>query len=200
VNLTGKPAKVGGKVTAAAGWVVLVVGLLLAVSTGALLQACGAAAFGWTMGGVVAAFGAVTAWALIWGGRFLQRSGDRAAFGAKREAVFALATSEKGVLRAEMVGRALGLSASEADTFLTNLSREPESGVVLEVDDNGKIYYRFPGIAPEAPWPPLGHDEKVRVEGRARIARTEPGAPLPQAADDEAIVDAETSDPARRRL
>jgi len=201
VNVTGKPAKIGGVIASVLGWVVLAVVLAVALILGALLQAIfpPGAIVGWVVGGVIAAIGVAAALVLLLGGRFLQRSGDRAVLAARKEAAVALARNQKGIVRADAVAISLGISVADADAFLTELSRQPDSGVVLEVDSDGKIFYRFPAFAPELPWPgpdtaqsPKG-PEKVRVDA----PRTIPGEPL---IEDELLDEAQvTQEQARRR-
>jgi hypothetical protein len=157
VNLAGKPAKLGGKVAAVVGWSVLGVSLAIALVVGALLQAIFAGAFiGWTVGLVIAAMGGAAAWALLMGGKFLQKTGDRAAVDARRGAVRALAENQKGILRVPMVAQALGLKPAEAETLLTDMAKDPETGMTLEIDADGKLYFRVLELATEAPWPPPG--------------------------------------------
>jgi hypothetical protein len=189
--------KLGGTVTAAVGWTVLAITILLSLIIGPAIGWLVGAMAGWIAGGGVAAVGIAIAVALVMGGRALQRTGDRAAFGAKRDAVFALARNQSGILRAGLVGTALGVPTAEADAFLTNLSREPDSGVTLEVDHDGKLYYRFAGIAAEAPWPPPG----VRLApangaSGVRVARTEIGVP---GAADAALEDEPEADEAEAK-
>jgi hypothetical protein len=59
-----------------------------------------------------------------------------------------------------MVAKALGVTSAEAEAFMTSLSRDPDSGVSLEVDADGKLFYLFKDIAPD-PWPPLGEGLRV---------------------------------------
>ncbi len=182
VNLAGKPAKLGGTVAAVAGWAVLAISLGIALIVGAVLQAVfpPGAIVGWAVGGVVAAIGVGAALLLLMGGRFLQRTGDRAAGDARRSAVFALAENQHGIVRTPLVAKTLGIPQPEAEAFLTGLSRDPESGVTLEVDGDGKLYYRFTAIAPELPWPPPGAQLGGTAPQQVRVATapTEPGEPL----------------------
>lgn len=167
VNLAGKPARFGGTVARVVGWVVLAVTLALALIVGTVLQAVfpPGAVVGWAVGGVIAVLGVAAAVVLLMGGRFLQKTGDRAALGARREALFALAQNQGGILRAPLVGKALGVPPLEAEAMLTALSRDPDSAVTLEVDAEGKLFYRFTDLAPELP-------------GRRRVLRTPPRPPL----------------------
>ncbi len=190
VNLAGKPARFGGTVARVVGWVVLAVTLALALIVGTVLQAVfpPGAVVGWAVGGVIAVLGVAAAVVLLMGGRFLQKTGDRAALGARREALFALAQNQGGILRAPLVGKALGVPPLEAEAMLTALSRDPDSAVTLEVDAEGKLFYRFTDLAPELPWPPPGAANPpatapspvgVVAEGRVRVARTELAEPMP---------------------
>jgi len=164
VNLTGKPAKLGGKLAAGLGWGVIAIMLAVATIFGAVLQALfpPGAVVGWVVGAVIAALGIGAGVLLLLGGRFLERTGDKAAMNARREALFALAQNQRGIVRSDLASQALGVTTAEADAILTALSREPDSGATLEVDGDGKLYYRFARFAPAAPWPP--EDAKVRVD------------------------------------
>jgi hypothetical protein len=176
VNLTGKPTKLGGKVASVLGWGVMAVTIGVALVLGAILQAIFAGAMiGWAVGAVVAAFGIGVGVLLLQGGRFLQKTGDQASSQAKRDALIALAENQRGIVRTELAAQSLGVSLAEADAFLTALSREPDSGTTLEVDNDGKLYYRFARFAPMAPWP--ADDARVRVGPGVRVD----GVPLGQA-------------------
>lgn len=195
VNITGKPAKIGGTLASVLGWIVLAAMLGIALIVGALLQAIfpPGAIVGWAVGGVLAAIGVTVALALLMGGRFLQRTGDRASTDARRAAVMALAEHQRGILRADQVANALGMPLQAADAFLTEQSRQPDSGIVLEVDNDGKLYYRVPAYAPEMPWPPLGattgaqEPPREADEIRVRYAKTELAQPARVAGPAEAL-------------
>jgi len=178
VNIAGKPAKLGGTVASVLGWVVLAVMLGLAIILGAVFHAL-SPPVGWAIGGVTAALGIAAALVLLLGGRFLHRSGNKAEFNARREAVFALAQNQAGILRAEIAARSLGISPAEASAYLTDLSREPEAGVILEVDADGKFFYRFPALTPELPWPPPGGLAGALAGGFAPAGRVAAGSAPP---------------------
>jgi hypothetical protein len=191
VNVTGTPAKVGGVLASVVGWVVLAIMLAVALIFGAILQAIvgPGAILGWVVGGVIAALGIAASLALLAGGRFLRKTGQRAALSARRDALFALAQHHKGIVRANLVSRSLGMSSVEAEAVLTELSRNPESGITLEVDVDGQLYYRFVEIAPEAPWPPpdrASSDQAVShaPTERMRVAPKPSTSPM---ADDEPV-------------
>ena len=168
VNLAGKPARFGGTVARVVGWVVLAVTLGIALIVGAIFQAIFTAAVGWIVGGVIAALGAAAAIALLMGGRFLKDTGDKATFAARRSALFALAQNQHVILRTPIVAQALGVSPVEAEAILTGFSRDPESGITLEVDPEGRLYFRLLEIAAQfpqyAPGAALPEAARVRVE------------------------------------
>lgn len=169
VNLRGKPAKIGGKVATVAGWLLLFGVLATALIVGALLQAIFpvGAVLGWIVGGVIAVVGVVASLVLLFGGRALSRSGTSAAREAQLDALGTLAAYQRGIVTAHMASESLGLSVAQADALLTSLAKQPESGVTLEVDDDGKITYRFAAHAPPAAWPA---GAKLRVDVPPAIA------------------------------
>jgi hypothetical protein len=168
VNLRGKPAKIGGTVAAVAGWVVLGLSLTIALVIGVLLQAIfPAAAAGWVIGGVIATFGLAASLLLLFGGRALRRSGTQAAEAAKLEALGSLAAYHNGVITPQGAADALGLPIEQADQLLTSLAKQPESGISLEFDEEGRIAYRFARYAPAQAWP------------RAMATPAPPGAEIP---------------------
>jgi hypothetical protein len=170
VNLKGKPAKIGGTLAAVAGWVLLFGSLAAALIVGAIFQAIfPAAVLGWVLGGVIAALGGGISLLLLLGGRALRRSGTTAAESARFDALGSLAANQKGIVTAQNASEALGCSYEEADAFLTILAKRPDGGISLEVDDDGKIFYRFARYAPQPVWPGEG---KVRVDP---FADTGPG-------------------------
>ena len=192
MNLAGKPSKLGGTVASVVGWVVLAATLGIAIILTALLQAIFpiGSVVGWAVGGVVAALGIGASMMLLLGGRFLLQTGDKAAVSARRSAILALAENQHGILRASVVAHALAMSPTEAEAALTDISRDPQSGVTLEVDAEGKLYFRcleiaarFPAYAPAAMAPPP-ENPRVRVE-KVPTARM-PAVDAPRDDEDEA--------------
>jgi hypothetical protein len=156
---------------------------MIALGLGLLLQAIWPASFaGWGIGGMIALVSFALGMGLVWSGRSLRRSGTRAAKSVRDQAIYALAAHRSGILTARDLSLAIGISAEEADLALTKMTQAGDD-VTLEVDDEGRLTYRFGRILPKQRWP----------EGeRARVVA--PGAPL------EATVDAaEDSAAAERR-
>lgn len=160
VNLAGKPEKVGGTVASAAGVVVLVVGLGVALLLGALAAAVGYGMVGLALGGPVALISITIGTLLLLGGRSLRKTGAVEAQRTREQGIFALASNRGGLLRAADVAAALGITVEEADAELTALAKQKSDRVTLEIDDNGGIYYRFInevgafGAAPRVRVPP----------------------------------------------
>jgi hypothetical protein len=79
---------------------------------------------------------------LAWrGGRAQARAAADAERAAREQAVLALATREGGVLTVSQVSRALGWSATLADSVLTAMA--DGARVVVEVDDDGIVRWHF---------------------------------------------------------
>jgi hypothetical protein len=161
VNLRGRPAKLGGTVAKVAGWILLFGSLAAALLLGAISQAIGGPFLGWVVGGLTAVVGVGLALLLLFGGRALRQSGIHAAEAARLEALSSLAAVQQGIVTSQKAAEALGVPLDEADRFLTHLANQPDSGITLEVDDDGKLTYRFARYAPARAWP---GETKMRVD------------------------------------
>lgn len=197
VNLAGKPSKVGGTITGAAGAVVLFVGtlisLLMGLLFGALLSTGAGLAVGLTLGVMTLAVGI----GLLFGARHLWKTGEVTQSQTQEQAIFALASHRGGVLRASEVAQALNMTEGVADAELTGLAKRQPERVTLELDDNGGIYYRFPEMAPAMRVPPWDAGARVRVAdepGRARVA-----APVAAEFEGEAAAEEEAAAALRAR-
>jgi hypothetical protein len=163
VNLAGKPAKIGGTLTGAAGAVVLFLGTLISLAVGlvfgALLSTGAGLAIGLTMGAFTLALGI----GLLFGGRHLWKHGEVTQSQTQEQAIFALASHRGGILRAREVAQALNIQEAIADAELTGLAKKQPERVTLELDDSGEIYYRFPAIAPPMRVPAWEATPRTRV-------------------------------------
>jgi hypothetical protein len=151
VTLAGQPSRIGGTVAFVSGWVVLAVGLSIAAFLGLLLfsiwpHSLVALAFS----GPIAVLTLLLGLSMVLSGRRLRRSGNLAQKKARIEAIRALAAHRNGALTASQVALALNLSEPESDAALTELAKDPDEGISLEVDDDGRIQFLF-GI-PEKRW------------------------------------------------
>ncbi len=163
VTLAGQPSTVGGLVASILGWLVLGGGLMLALAVALLLQAIFPGGFaGWGLGALIAIATITVGVLLLVGGKTLKRSGAHTARSVRDQAIFALAANRHGLLTAQDVAMALAVSAEEADALLTDITKTNED-VTLEVDDDGKLTYRFAKFLPPSKqrWP---ETERVRVE------------------------------------
>ncbi|GAC1551240.1 MAG: hypothetical protein NVS3B10_13910 [Polyangiales bacterium] len=145
VNLAGQPSKVGGQITRVFGWIVLVLGTLIAAGT---LAMCGAmvgmaAAAPWIVSVPIALTAWILSYFLLKGGKQLQQSGVDTQKATRSQAVFALANTRGGMVTPNDLAQAIGVTPKEADDILTAMAKEDSDHVSIEVDDNGNIYYRF---------------------------------------------------------
>jgi hypothetical protein len=155
VNLAGQPSKVGGTVARVFGWMVLaggwIVASLLALLIGVVLEA-GVTAL-W-VAGPIAILSSLIAYFILRGGKALQKSGDDEELATKRHAVYALANTRGGVLRAIDAAQALSISVEAGDALLTTLAKTEPDSVSVDIDDHGNVLYRFaaatPRMAPNA--------------------------------------------------
>ncbi len=145
VNMAGQPSKVGGTVANVFGWMMIAGGLITALLVGALFQAIlPGGIFGWILGIVIGAVSVGIGGSLVYGGKSLKKSGTNVERDTRERAIFALAQNRGGVLTANDVGAALGMSAADADAMLTEYAKTDSDRVRLEVDDAGVITYVFP--------------------------------------------------------
>jgi len=202
VNLAGQPSKVGGQITRVFGWIVLVVGTLLAFGA---LAACGAvvgmsAAAPWVLSVPIALVTWIVSYFLLKGGKQLEQSGVDTQKATRSQAVFALANTRGGVVTPNDLAQAINVMFKEADDILTAMAKEDSDHVSIEVDDNGNIYYRFAAahwnaiasnpanwerprapaqghMAPNAPAAAQGTHARV-AEGAGQNVRVEPRDPI----------------------
>jgi hypothetical protein len=147
-----------------------------------LIVLLGGTTAAWIVGGAIAFISSVIAYALLRGGKELKKSGDNAETTTKNQAIFALANTRNGVLRAWDVAQSLQVSPKEGDDILTKLAKEHPDHVTVDVDDDGNVLYRFPAIhwgglpqmAPNAPG--MAPNAHVRVQAPPPQARVAPGA------------------------
>jgi hypothetical protein len=200
VNVAGQPARVGGTVVRVLGAMALGIGIAVALALGGIVGAFfGATAALW-IGVPITLVTLVMAIPLMRGGRLLQRAGEERGRAAQETAIFALAAQRRGVLTARDVARALSVREEEADALLTALAKRPDGAVVLDVDDDGGLSYRFPDLVP------VQGGARVRVADQpwrvpAPPVRVVPEAPPPRIIDAELIEeqDEARAQPAVRR-
>jgi hypothetical protein len=202
VNLAGKPSLLGGTVASVFGWIVLGIGGALAVGLGLLAYALFTATAGLAVGLPVALIALTIGLLLMRGGKSLKATGAFEQKDTHAQAVFALAQHRGGVLTALDVAQALGMRPADADALLTDLAKTQSDQCVLEVDDNGAIYYRFAN----APWTAdpryrvgVAFDANLRAQSAARVAAQDeaPASTAPQVIDAE-LIDEEPARRARR--
>jgi hypothetical protein len=176
VTHAGQPSKVGGTVVRVLGWGVLAGGWLVAALVAGLLLLLGGQGAAAVVGGSIAVVTALVAYALLRGGRGLQQSGEDTELAMKNQALFALAKTRGGVLKAWDAAQMLNVGPSEADAILTKLAKEHPDHVTVDIDEDGTLLYRFLGIY----W------GGVRVDAPGPAVRVDAREPL----DDESIEEA----------
>jgi len=144
VNLAGQPSKVGGTVARVFGWIVLAAGLGTAALLAGLIALLGGGEAALIVGGPIALITAIVAYALFRGGKELKKSGDVEEQATRQQAIYGLAGTRGGVLKAWDVAQALQMSPKEADDILTTMAKEQPDHVTVDVDDEGNVLYRFP--------------------------------------------------------
>jgi hypothetical protein len=131
---------------------VLAGGWLFAGLLAGLVLLLGGSWAAYVVGGPIALIYTALAYLLLRSGRELKKSGDDAEQATKNQAIFALANTKSGVLKAWDVAQALQISPKEGDDILTRLAKEHPDYVAVDIDDDGNVLYRFlRGIAPNAP-------------------------------------------------
>jgi hypothetical protein len=150
------------------GWVFLVIGLSVSAFLWLLLQSIWPQSMvGWAFAVPIAMLSLFFGGGLVFGGKRLHKSGESAQKKARVEAIRALVAHRGGMVTAAEAAQSLNVSEQESDALLTELAKDPDQNVSLEVDDEGRIRYLF-GVA-EQRWRVLD-EQALRVE--------EPRSPL----------------------
>ena len=166
-NLAGKASIIGGGLTKVAGWITLVGGSAFGLAMLGILQAIFPAGFaGWVVGGPIIAIAVVVGVLLLRGGKSLESSGVAQQRDTHTSAIFQLAEHNQNTVTAAQVAGAIGISTQSADELLTSLAKAQPDHVVLEVDDQGNVFYRVSarGLSRVASF-----DEKLRVAQEAAV-------------------------------
>ncbi|MDI1476646.1 hypothetical protein [Polyangium sp. y55x31] len=180
VNVAGQPSKIGGGVASVAGWIILITGVLLALTLGALIGLL-SPAVAWIVGGFLGAMSVLFGLVFILGGRLLWKTGKERERGAQEQAVFAVARRNAGSVTPAELARAVNVTEAEADALLTEMAKRPDARVTLEVDDDGTLRYYVKDIA----GPRIGAP-RVRVGMAAQVPS--------HAAEEEALAEAEVGE------
>jgi hypothetical protein len=144
LSLAGGPARLGGAAAAFAGWSVLVLGLSLSVGLLLLLQSIWPGTLvGWAFGIPMAVVTLFFGLFLVLGGRKLRRHGARRRRSVELEAARAAVAHRNGMITTSEAAHSLGVSEEQADSLLTELSRDSMVEVNLEFDENGRLRYLF---------------------------------------------------------
>jgi hypothetical protein len=141
VNLAGKPSKFGGVVAGILGWLVLLVGLSIALGLGLVAHAL------WTLGIALAVALPLVLLTLgmglplVLGGKAMRRSGTDAEREIRETALLSM-LFEKGRASAAQAASALGMRVDEADALLTALAKSQPEQVAIDIGEEGTVWYR----------------------------------------------------------
>jgi len=185
INMAGQTSRVGGTVASVLGWLVLLLGLSVAIGIFSVLAFISLWQLGLAIAGPIALVVLVVGILLLKGGRSLSTSGEQKAQATRDQALLAMA-AHKGSVTAEEAGRALGIATADADAMLTDLAKRDPERVAVDVDDQGVVWYRVApapgqplprlrvdagGAAPPAVQPPLEDDAAQDPRAAARAPR-----------------------------
>ena len=80
---------------------------------------------------------------MFFGGKKLGKLGDATANQAQIKAIRGLARQRDGVVRAKDVARQLHIDEPKADAILTELAKQPDEDVGIDISDEGEVLYLF---------------------------------------------------------
>jgi hypothetical protein len=188
VNVAGQPSKLGGGVASVVGWVILLGGGLLALTLALVLHAIFASALvTWGIGGFFGGMSLLFGLLFILGGRMLRKTGQERERGAHERAVFALAKRNAGSITPAELARVLSVPEAEADAILTQMAKQPEGHVTLEVDDDGTLrYYVNDGAGRRIGGARIRATTGARIGGAGAAGREDELAEAELLAEDEA--------------
>lgn len=187
----GKPARLGGAVLGALGWVALFFGLVFSTLIGLLVYAIFTATAGFVVGGILALLSAGFFWGVRRGGQALEQTGEELRHKRAVEALTALATAQGGVVTAQAAGRALDVPVEEADALLTQLAKTKPDEVEVEVSDRGEVLYAFLRSRPV-----VSRASTSSHPSRVRVANARGSETVPMSLEERAALDAELEDEA----
>jgi hypothetical protein len=183
----GKPARLGGAVLGAFGWVALFFGLVFSTLLGLLVYAIFTATAGLVVGGIFALLSAGFFWGVRRGGQALEQTGEELRQRRAVEALTSLATAQGGVVTAAAAGRALDMALEEADALLTKLAKTKPDEVEVEVSDRGEVLYVFVRSRPVSPRASMS-------SARVRVAQPDARETASTSRDERDAIEAELED------
>lgn len=144
LNLAGKGSRIGGAAARFFGWAMVIGGISLATFIALVVQSL------WPAGYLGYAFAIPTLIVslavgifLLVSGRRLGQYGEQKEKSTQLEAIRSMAAHRGGVITAREVAETLSLPVAQADFMLTELAKDPDGNVSLDLDDDGRIYYLF---------------------------------------------------------
>jgi hypothetical protein len=174
INLAGKPSQVGAAVASVAGWLVLAVGLSVALGLGLLLWALFSGAVAAALALPFALIASLVGFALLRGGSSLRRSGADAEQATRDQALLSMA-GHHGPVTAVDAARLLNVTVASADAMLTALAKREPERIAMDVDDQGVVWYRVARPFAEGP---------LDAQAHVRVGESDPDPALAGEDDD----------------
>jgi len=144
LNFAGKPSRIGGIAARVVGWSIAVVGSAIAAGFGLLIQTIFPGGYaGLAVALPMALISLFFGLGLVFGGRKLSQHGEDKERAAKEQTIVALANHRNGSVTAADVARSLSIPEAQADAILTEMAKDPNGNVSLDLDDDGGIHYLF---------------------------------------------------------
>jgi hypothetical protein len=161
-------------VTSVLGWLVLLLGLSIALGAGLLLYALATVGVALAVALPVALIASGIGVPLVLGGKALGRSGTLVERATREQAMLSLA-SQQGPVTASEAARVLGVTPEEADSILTGLAKREPERVAVDVDEQGVVRFRVvpPAGTPASPWMAPAPPTRVTVDAPARVPAEE---------------------------
>ena len=162
------------------GWLILGSGGLFSALVFALLAAFfPGSAVAWVVTAPMLLITIAFTFLFVQSGKALGKSGEKKEETVRRKALDAIASQRNGIVSADDVAGMLRMDVATTDRWLTDLAKRDPDHVELEVDDNGKITYRFLAYAPDKWRMPVDAFAKTQVQNAMpapQTAHTAPGA------------------------
>jgi hypothetical protein len=153
-------------VASVAGWLVLAVGLSIALGLGLLLGAIfSSLAVGFGVGLPFATLSLAIGILLVRSGSSLRRSGANAERATRDQALLEMA-GHHGPVTAVDAARLLNTTVAQADAMLTELAKREPERLAIDVDEQGVVWYRIAR--------PFSEPDRVRVGSRREGEADEP--------------------------
>ncbi len=144
LNLAGKGSRIGGAAARFFGWSAVIGGTSLSAFIVLLLQSFWPEGYyGYAFAIPIVMLSYAIGIPLVMGGRQLGRYAARKEQSTQLDAIRSMAAHRGGAVTVRQVAQTLSITDRQADDMLTELAKDPDGNVSLDLDDDGNIYYLF---------------------------------------------------------